>query len=51
MDWFAIVEIVIILASLFAIYRYSAPDTQPPETDNDFQILLLLYIDKKLGLV
>ena len=51
MDWFGVVEILVIFASLYAIYRYSAPDNKnvAPESDADYQTLLLQYIDKKLG--
>ena len=51
MDWFGLAEILVIFASLYAIYRYSKPDSYKvaPQTEEDFKILMLQYIDKKLG--
>lgn len=52
-DWFGAVEILCIIATLYAIYRYSKPDSNKtqPKNEEDYRLLMLQYIDKKLGAV
>jgi hypothetical protein len=49
MDWIGLVEILIIIGSLFAIFKYSLPDKVEPKSTEDFNLLMLEHIDKKLG--
>ena len=49
MDIVGIVEVLIILGSLFAIFRYSQPQKETPENVQDFKQLMLRDIDQKLG--
>jgi len=44
-----LIEIAIIVASLYAIWAYSRPEVEEPTTTQDFNHLMLEHIDLKLG--